>query len=304
MRPPLFSSMPLRGGWKGLVVALSAGGLMAQGVIPPGGASSFRNTALGENALSSIDLSGDFFSRAPESAMNVAVGYAALVSTTTGYRNVALGAFALGANRTGHGNVAVGMSALGANVDGSENTAIGDQGLLGLRAGSGNIAIGSHAGAWLSRGSDNLYLGSTSVSSEGTNLEESGTIRIGDVEGRHRALFLGGVQDGNSAGTWPLAIQKDGRVVRLTSLPEIQGGTPVVVDAEGHWGRAPRGTDVSEPDGKSAGMPTGMVSGSILLLRRGSPPPPGFTRLGVLRPDNRAVGSGATDPSMDLYVKQ
>lgn len=241
-----FSSAPRCGRWNGLALLalfLTAGALMAQTAGLPGGGAAFRNTSLGENALASIDLSGDFLSRAPESAMNVAVGYAALLSNTTGYRNVAIGAFALGANVSGHGNVAIGRSTLGASLSGAENTAVGNESLSWLQSGSGNIAIGSGAGAWLTNGSDNLYLGTTSPFPGGRQVSESGIIRIGDVDGRHRAVFLGGVQDGSASSAWPLAIERDGRVVRLTSLPEMPGGTPVVVDATGHLGRLPSGGD-------------------------------------------------------------
>ena len=276
-----------------MALLLSAGRLRAQTAGLPGGGASFRNTALGENALASIDLSGDFLSRAPESAMNVAVGYAALLSNTTGYRNVAVGAFALAANVSGNGNVAIGRSSLGASVGGAENTAVGNESLSWLQSGSGNVAIGSGTGAWLTNGSDNLYLGTTSPFPGGRQLSESGIIRIGDVDGRHRSLFLGGVQDGAASTSWPLAIQRDGKVVRLTSLPEMPGGTPVVVDAAGHLGRMTSGTEPGP----------GVVPGSILLLRTGSPAPAGYTQLGVLRSEYRPDASGTKEITFDLYVK-
>lgn len=290
-------SMPFRG-LRVVAALVLLGRLVVAQVSPlPNGVYPFRNTALGENALASIDLSGDFLSRAPESAMNVAVGYAALLSNTTGYRNVAVGAFALGANVSGHGNVGIGRSALGASVAGAENTAIGDESLPWLQVGSGNIAIGSSAGAWLTNGSDNIYLGATSAFPGGQQVAENGTIRIGDIDGRHRALFLGGVQDAADSGAWPLAIRKDGRVVRLTSLPEMPGGTPVVVDAAGHWGRG--GAGIETPSTQSAGS----VSGSILMLRSGSPAPDGFTRLGVLKSEYRDPGAAVKEITFDLYVK-
>ncbi len=297
MRMPRLRPTPFCGWWKGLVLFLSAGGLIAQPAGFPGGGTSFRNTSLGENALASIDLSGDFLSRAPESAMNVAVGYAALLSNTTGYRNVAVGAFALGANVSGHGNVAIGRSTLGASISGAENTAVGNESLSWLQSGSGNVAVGSGAGAWLTNGSDNLYLGTTTAFPGGRPASESGIIRIGDIDGRHRALFLGGIQEADASTAWPLAIQRDGKVVRLTSLPDMPGGTPVVVDAAGHLGRMATGGDANAVVG------AGAVPGSILLLRSGSPAPTGFTRLGVLRSEYRADGSGVKDITFDLYVK-
>lgn len=296
LKPRPFSP-PTHGRWCGVVVLLSGGLLVAQTPALTGGAVPFRNTAYGDKALASIDLSGDFLSRAPESAMNVAVGYAALMANTTGYRNVAVGAFALGANVSGHGNVALGRSALGASVAGAENTAIGDQALSWLQGGSGNIALGSGVGAWLSSGSDNLYVGATTAFPAGRQVTESGTIRIGDVDGRHRALYLGGVQDAGVASVLPLAMQRDGKVVRLQSLPEIPGGTPVVVDAAGHLGRG------VTPGGTSSAVAVEPVSGSILLLRSGSPPPTGFTRLGLMRSEYRATGSAAKEITFDLYVK-
>ena len=297
MTTPCSISLPIRTWSFGLVVLASGALLAAQTPALPGGTVPFRNTAYGDKALASIDLSGDFLSRAPESAMNVAVGYAALMANTTGYRNVAVGAFALGANVSGHGNVALGRSALGSSVAGADNTAIGDQALFSLQSGSGNIALGSGVGAWLTSGSDNLYVGATTAFPGGRQVSESGTIRIGDVEGRHRALYLGGVQDAGVASVLPLAMQRDGKVVRLQSLPELPGGTPVVVDDAGHLGRgvAPGRTlpsVVAEP-----------LSGSILLLRSGSQPPAGFTRLGVMRSEYRPAGSAPKEITLDLYVK-
>jgi hypothetical protein len=182
-------------------------------------------------------------------------------------------------------------------ISGTENTAAGNESLSWLQSGSGNIAMGSGAGAWLTNGSDNLYLGATSAYPAGRQVSESGIIRIGDVEGRHRALFLGGVQDSGAAAAWPLAIQRDGKVVRLTSLPEMPGGTPVVVDAAGNLGRMPPGREAN------ADVGAGAVPGSILMLRSGSPAPAGFARLGVLRSEYRADGSGVKDITFDLYVK-
>jgi hypothetical protein len=88
---------------------------------------------------------------------NVADGFQALYSSTTGYENLGSGVQALFQDTAGSDNVAVGYEAL------SKNT-----------VGSGNIAVGVNAGSNLTTGSANIDIGSPGVAGE------SGIVRIGD----------------------------------------------------------------------------------------------------------------------------
>src|SRR5256885_609409 len=76
---------------------------------------------------------------------NVATGYDALYSNTTGTGNIASGAKALYSNTTGNGNVASGIEALYANTTGNDNIASGFQALHSNTTGDVNIATGGQA---------------------------------------------------------------------------------------------------------------------------------------------------------------
>ena len=76
---------------------------------------------------------------------NTAVGYQPLYFNTTGGSNVAIGALALNKNTTGTANVATGANALYNNTTGSTNTANGDAALYNNTTGIQNVAIGRAA---------------------------------------------------------------------------------------------------------------------------------------------------------------
>ncbi|MCP4553118.1 MAG: hypothetical protein GY834_14015 [Bacteroidetes bacterium] len=94
-----------------------------------------RNVAIGYSALFS-NTTGSY---------NVANGYEALYGNTTGGDNVAIGGSALYFNTTGELNVAIGSIALLHNTTGTENVAIGDNALVSNTTGGSNVAIGSEA---------------------------------------------------------------------------------------------------------------------------------------------------------------
>jgi hypothetical protein len=133
---------------------------------------------------------------------NVALGYEALFSNTSGIANTALGYKALFANSMGGYNTANGDLALYSNVTGSNNTATGYKalffnnsgsynvangpGALYNTTGSNNIALGYLAGQNLTTGDNNIDIGNNGVAAE------SGTIRIG-TPGTHTAIYLAGL---------------------------------------------------------------------------------------------------------------
>jgi hypothetical protein len=81
---------------------------------------SFQNTAMGTNALLNLMPKAGSGGQS-----NIASGYQALYSNTTGNNNTAFGSAALRLNTTGESNTASGSYALWLNTTGSSNTAIG-----------------------------------------------------------------------------------------------------------------------------------------------------------------------------------
>lgn len=121
------------------------------------GASSF-NTCVGWNSLG--NASG-------ECTYNTAIGYVALLNSTTASQCTLIGARAGDAISTGLGNVGVGYSALGS-----------------LTTGTTNIGIGHNAGLSLTTSdSNNICIGNSGVSGD------SGEIRIG-TSGTHNKTFI------------------------------------------------------------------------------------------------------------------
>jgi hypothetical protein len=102
------------------------------------GNTNYSDTALGRDALSSIDPSLGPLG-------NTAVGVDALTSTTSGFANTGIGRQALALNTIGLLNTAVGSGALFANTSGSSGTAVGASALERNTTGSGNVAVGSLA---------------------------------------------------------------------------------------------------------------------------------------------------------------
>jgi len=299
----------------------------------PGGAYDFRNTALGEGSLNAIDLSGNYYEVAPRSSLNTAIGHWAMGSTTTGGLNTAVGAYAMQYTVDSYANTAVGSGALGYHLTGGSNVAMGWLTLGWLQQGSGNVAIGSNVGEWLTNGVDNIYIGA-SYAFPRNSTAESNTIRIGDQGGRHIRTFIAGVGNMDSSLGLPVMVKPDGQLGSMI-LPTIEGGTPVVVDAEGHFARSTILQGVAGPQGPAgpagatgavgpqgvagvAGAPgvagpqgiagVGFVPGSVLMLKTGTPAPAGFTKLGTVKTEYKAPAArGRNDDekeiTLDLYLR-
>jgi hypothetical protein len=89
---------------------------------------------------------------------NVANGYRALYSLTSGSSNVGVGALALYLNTSGGVNVAVGYQSLYSNTTSSENTAVGYQAAY-FNTAQGNTCFGYRAGYNYTSGAFNTYIG-------------------------------------------------------------------------------------------------------------------------------------------------
>ena len=111
------------------------------------------NVALGDNALGSGSLSGDFNTAVGTNALlantsadaNTAIGRSSLCSNTTGDCNTGLGMNALLGNTEGFGNVAVGRSSMVANTTGDDNVAVGQNSLVSNTTANNNTAVGTCA---------------------------------------------------------------------------------------------------------------------------------------------------------------
>ena len=95
------------------------------------------NVAIGDTALDDASFSG---------ANNVAVGHAAMSSTTSGNFNSGVGAYSLNSNTTGSSNSSYGSSSLENNTTGSSNSAYGAGALNSNTTASNNTAVGYQAG--------------------------------------------------------------------------------------------------------------------------------------------------------------
>lgn len=98
---------------------------------------------------------------------NTAIGWNALLQTTTGYGQTAIGynalrdsGNALGPTGVGvFGNTAIGYNSMVVNSDGFDNTAVGVNSLLNNQTGDDNVAIGVHALRANRGGFDNTAVG-------------------------------------------------------------------------------------------------------------------------------------------------
>lgn len=131
-------------------------------------------------------------------ARNTAIGYASLITNTTGYFNTGIGGNALGSNTTGAYNSAVGNWALFSNTTASFNTAQGYEAFYNNTTGTKNSGFGSLAGFSTDTGTDNtamgyeaLYIASSSAAIRNT--------AIGSVAGLY-ASTTGSTFLGYSAG--------------------------------------------------------------------------------------------------------
>jgi hypothetical protein len=136
---------------------------------------------------------------------NTATGYQALFSSTTGGSNVADGLRALYSNTIGTNNTASGDSALYFNETGVNNTATGYIALFNNTTGSDNIALGNQAGQNLTMGNFNIDIGNPGVA------DESNTIRIG-TQGTQTKTFIAGIRGTPITGGVVVGVNSSGQL--------------------------------------------------------------------------------------------
>jgi hypothetical protein len=134
------------------------------------GANNTRNTAVGIEALDSLDNTPVTL---VEGVGNTAVGHQALTANTSGGVNTAVGDGALSKNTTGHSNTAIGHGTLVDNTTGNGNSALGQGALSKNTTGINNTAIGISALLFNTSGRDNVAVGVSALQNNTTTSELS-----------------------------------------------------------------------------------------------------------------------------------
>lgn len=208
---------------------------------------------------------------------NTAVGYQALVNSTSGYDNVAVGSHAmdmnttgwwctgigsysltnnltgegntatgclsLNSNSTGNGNSAFGFQALGTNSMGSYNTAIGRVALSANEFGWNNVGVGVGADCWNQSGSNNTIVGASAGRGDVAH-SKSGCVFLGYSAG-YNELSSDRLYIENSASSDPLIYGEfDNDFVRINhnlgvGCSAFGGGTKVLALENGTPPSAP-----------------------------------------------------------------
>jgi uncharacterized coiled-coil protein SlyX len=166
------------------------------------------STAVGFQALANATGAG--FS-------NSAVGYQALMNTTSGSGNTANGQRALFSNTTGANNAANGAQALYFNTTGESNTANGINALIDNTTGSDNTAVGRSALAANTTGSNNTTLGAFAGGGVTT---ANNVIAIGHVGSNvNNSCFIGNIRGVTTAATdaIPVVIDSIGQLGTMSS---------------------------------------------------------------------------------------
>ncbi len=233
---------------------------------------------------------------------NIAFGYQALLSNTTGTENLAIGGhtqqhattgsynLALGTSAmaagiaTGNYNIALGVSSLEDNTSGANNMAIGGSSLFSNTTGSDNIAIGYQAGYTASpsnanvSGSQNTWIGSNTGPSSATQLTNATAIGYAALNTASNQVVIG-----DSAVT----------SVIIGGLGPLQSGAFAPVPVEGS------GTLSSSGDPGAILVVTGLTFSSasyfVAITRTG---PPAGNGNGILYVTNQTA-TGFTIVSTD-----
>lgn len=148
-------------------------------------------------------------------ASNVAIGYAAFVTTTNSTACVVVGDNSFRFLTTGSNNVSLGYYAGEKMTSGSGNTFIGRTAGQNVPTGNNNVIIGISAGSNLTSGNSdyNIYISSPGP---GSGTSENNTIRIGSVN--QTITHIAGIHGVTPAGaTQTVIIDSDGQLGSTTS---------------------------------------------------------------------------------------
>ncbi|WP_461103391.1 tail fiber domain-containing protein [Spirosoma koreense] len=159
---------------------------------------------------------------------NVALGYLALSSGTTGQGNIALGTLALANATTGNYNTASGLQALQNNTTGSGNTALGSVALLTNTTGQFNTASGYRSLYSNISGTGNTAVGAVTLENNttGDNNTAVGQVALqnNSTGARNTALGAGSLRN-NVSGYENQAIGQNAAASNTTGISNTAIGT-------------------------------------------------------------------------------
>lgn len=142
---------------------------------------------------------------------NVAIGWAAVYSNTTGSHNVGIGGDgSLRLNDTGNANTAVGSGAGYGNTSGSNNSYLGRNAGYGLSTGDNNVFIGATAGYYRGYLGTSGQYSSTIAIGVDTRPDANNQLVIGSVSAPITNAYLGKGVTGNPAAMAEMTIQNTG----------------------------------------------------------------------------------------------
>src|SRR6476661_5090251 len=194
------------------------------------------NVAVGYNALQTNTTGSDNIALGRQAmtgstgSNSIGIGYNALVANTSGNTNAALGYNILTSNTTGSGNVAVGSGLLTSNTTGTRNIALVQNALSGNQTGGNNIALGYFALATCNA-SDNIALGFACMNSTTT-----GTYSVGlgsqalysNTTGSRNLAFGFGALQNNTTASDNVALGHRGLLASSTGARNIAIGSNVL----------------------------------------------------------------------------
>jgi hypothetical protein len=161
---PIGSLMPNTGSFTTLI---STADINVNGIkIGIGAGNNLTNVAFGYNALVSnttgvgnIAIGESTLSENKDGVDNLALGRQALIKNTSGYNNFAFGVASLSQNTVGTNNFSAGDKSLYSNTSGTDNISFGFYTLASNNVGSKNIGVGSNSLINLSSGDNNIAIG-------------------------------------------------------------------------------------------------------------------------------------------------
>ncbi len=190
-------TLPAADGTTDQVLTTDGAGSLSWTTAGGGGASAINDLSDAKTDASSVFLgSGSGANDDGTTNKNVAVGFGAMGSITTGTGNVALGYQTLDTSTNGNNNIAIGDGILGACTSGSDNIALGRDSLASNTTGLMNVALGYMA---LNKNVSNSYsvaLGYYALRDTTAN----GNIGIGPQAGMNNQGGLANIYIGNAAG--------------------------------------------------------------------------------------------------------
>ena len=213
-----------------------------------------NGTAIGTNAMQYANSQAGAFTNT-----NVAVGFEALMGSTTALAN------------TGNGNVAIGYTSLRNNIAGNDNTAVGNLALRNNTNGNGNSAFGKSALTNNTIGSSNIATGENSLNSNTAGFQNvaygNNTLSTNTTGSNNTAIgYSADVTSGTL--TKATAIGYNAKVATSSSL--VLGGTGADVVKVGIGTTSPSvtldvvGTDAAKlPIGTTAQRPSSPAAGMM-----------------------------------------